>query len=144
MSQLLLIATIAGERVAIAADDVESVVEIGAITPVPRAPAIVAGLAALRSRVFTVIDSRAALGHGARPSDTGRDAVILQSDGHFYALLVDEVEDVLDHEGDVQPVRRVLGSGWGRVSLGMVAVGGDLLLLVDAKALLSGAEAAAA
>lgn len=144
MSELLLIATIAGERVAIAADDIESVVEIGSITPVPRAPFFVAGLAALRSRVFTVVDALAALGHRPGASSKSGHAIILQSDAHFYALLVDEVEDVLEHDGEVRPVRGALGGGWSRVSLGMVEANGELFLLVDAKALLSGPEAVAA
>ena len=144
MSELLLIATIAGERVAIPAADVESVVEIGFVTPVPQAPAYVAGLAALRSRVFTVIDALAALGRPLSDAKRNRDAIILAVDGHSYALLVDQVEDVLEFEGEVRPVRTALASGWNRASLGMVEVDDHLFLLVDAKALLSGPEALAA
>ena len=56
MSDLLLIVTIAGERVALPASAVESVVELDALISVPRAAPHVAGLSALRSRVLTVID----------------------------------------------------------------------------------------
>ena len=69
MDSLKLIARIAGQRIALTADAVESVVEIEAITPVPLAPPHVAGLAALRSRVLTVIDSYAALELGQSPRD---------------------------------------------------------------------------
>ena len=50
MNQLLLIVSIAGSRVALPAAAVESVVELEALIPVPRAPAHIAGLSALRSR----------------------------------------------------------------------------------------------
>ena len=60
MNQLLLIVSVAGGRVAFPAAKVESVVELDALSPVPRAPAHVAGLSALRSRVLTVIDCVAA------------------------------------------------------------------------------------
>ncbi|NWP61371.1 chemotaxis protein CheW, partial [Escherichia coli] len=54
MSHLYLIAQIAGRAVAIDSEQVESVVDIGEVTAVPRASAHVRGLAALRSRVVTV------------------------------------------------------------------------------------------
>ena len=56
MAELLLIVTIGGERVALLAAAVESVVELDTLIPVPRAAPHVAGLSALRSRVLTVID----------------------------------------------------------------------------------------
>ena len=55
MNELLLIVTIAGQRVALPAAAVESVVELDTLIPVPRAACHVAGLSALRSRVLTVI-----------------------------------------------------------------------------------------
>ena len=44
---LVLVLTLAGQRVAMLADEMESVVEIEAIAPVPGAAPHVAGLAAL-------------------------------------------------------------------------------------------------
>ena len=61
-NNLFLIAYIAGRTVAIDSAEVDSVVDIGRITPVPYAYRDVAGLAALRSRVVTVIDPRGSLG----------------------------------------------------------------------------------
>ena len=92
MSELFLIAHIAGRTVAIGSEQVESVVDIGEIIAVPRSPAMVRGLAALRSRVVTVIDTRIALGlTGA--TGVSR-AVIVREDGHHYAMLVDALDDV--------------------------------------------------
>ena len=51
MNELLLIVSIANERVALPAAAVESVVELESLIPVPRAGPHVAGLSALRSRV---------------------------------------------------------------------------------------------
>lgn len=61
---LLVIAQIAGRRCALSALDVKSVIEIGTITPIPRAPVWIAGITALRSQALTVIDCRRALGFG--------------------------------------------------------------------------------
>ena len=144
MEGLLLIINLAGERVAIAADAVESVVEIEGLTPVPRAAAHVAGLAALRSRVLTVIDSRASLGLPPTVPDGPSEAIVIEADGHPYALLVDSVEDVFEYEGEVRPVRTSLEPGWRRVAKGMVEADGRLLLLIDSHALLAGPAAHAA
>ncbi|MDQ3140360.1 MAG: chemotaxis protein CheW [Pseudomonadota bacterium] len=144
MTELLLIVSIAGARVAIATADVESVVELEGLTPVPRAAAHVAGLSALRSRVLTVIDSVAALGLGSSAPKAQREAIVVDIDGHPYALIVEAVEDVVECEGAVQPVRTALDPGWKRVARGVVEVDGDLLLLIDAHALIAGPAAMAA
>jgi purine-binding chemotaxis protein CheW len=142
--ELLLIVTIAGERIAIPAADVESVVELEALIPVPRAAAHVAGLAALRSRVLTVIDCLASLELSSKSSKSLKEAIIVEADGHPYALLVESVEDVVEVEIQVRPVRTSLKGGWRRVARGMIEVDGDLLLLVDTLALLGGPAAQAA
>jgi purine-binding chemotaxis protein CheW len=144
MTELLLIVTLAGERIMIPAADVESVVELDSLIPVPRAAAHVAGLAALRSRVLTVIDCFASLELGDTKGKACRQAIIVESDGHPYALLVDSVEDVVEVDSEVRPVRTSLKGGWRRVATGMIEVGGDLLLLVDTQALLGGPAAQAA
>jgi purine-binding chemotaxis protein CheW len=143
MSELLLVVRLAGERVAITAGQVESVVEIEAVTPVPRAAPHIAGLAALRSRVLTVIDCHASLEPG-RAHGAGSDAIVVVADGHPYALLVDSVEDVIEAGGEILPVRTAPGGNWGRVARGMVEAEGTLLLLVDPLALISGPRAMAA
>ncbi len=145
MNQLLLIVTIAGQRVALPAAAVESVVELDTLIPVPRAAPHVAGLSALRSRVLIVIDCMRSLDLGATECADGiREAAVVELDGHHYALLVDFVEDVVEAMSDPAPVRAAMGKGWERVSHGMVETEQGPLLLVDVSALISGAEARAA
>ena len=147
MNELLLIVTIAGSRVALPAAAVESVVELDTLIPVPRAPAHVAGLSALRSRVLTVIDTLRSLELGESDCSDGiREAAVVELDGHHYALIVDVVEDVVEALSDPSPVRAAMRGGWERVSKGMVETEDGPLLLVDIEALIAGpgAEARAA
>ena len=145
MNELLLIVTIAGQRVALPADAVESVVELDTLIPVPRAAPHVAGLSALRSRVLTVIDCMRSLELGATQSVGGvREAAVVELDGHHYALLVDLVEDVVEAQSDPAPVRAAMGPGWERVSSGMVETEAGPLLVVNIAALVAGLEARAA
>ena len=142
---LLLIVTIAGQRVALPADAVESVVELDTLIPVPRAQPHVAGLSALRSRVLTVIDCRRSLDMGVSDCSDGiREAAVVELDGHHYALIVDVVEDVFEALAEPTPVRAAMEDGWERVSQGMVETEDGPLLLVDVAALIAGAEAKAA
>jgi purine-binding chemotaxis protein CheW len=144
MAELLLIARLAGRRVAFPASDVEAVVELEGLTPAPGAAAHVAGLSALRSRVLTVIDGLAALEHDQGGGTELAEAIVVNSGGHTYALLVDEVEDVVEAESPVAPVTAPLGAGWGRVSIGTVEAAGDLFLLIDPHLLIAGPAARAA
>ncbi len=145
MNELLLIVTVAGQRVALPAAAVESVVELDALIPVPRAAPHVAGLSALRSRVLTVIDCKRSLELGESDTSGGiREAAVVELEGHHYALIVDVVEDVVKAASEPTPVRAAMGPGWERVSVGMVETEAGPLLLVDIDALISGAEAKAA
>lgn len=141
MNGLFLIAEIGGRPVAISADQVESVVDIGAITPVPQADQRVRGLAALRSRVVTVINSCAALGLPC-PGEAARRAVITHIDGHPYAMLVEGVEDVAGFEAHPLTSGIALDSGWKSVGVGVVEHGGEPVLVVDLRALVPGLAAA--
>ena len=146
MNELLLVVTIGGERVALPAAAVESVVELDTLIPVPRAAPHVAGLSAMRSRVLTVIDCMRSLDLGETDCTDGiREAAVVEIEGHHYALIVDLVEDVVEALADPQPVRAAMGAGWERVSQGMVETENGPLLLVDVAALVAGvAEAKAA
>jgi purine-binding chemotaxis protein CheW len=145
MSQLLLVVTIADERVALPAAAVEAVVELEALIPVPRAAPHVAGLSALRSRVLTVIDCMRSLELGVTDCSDGiREAAVVELDGHHYALIVDQVEDVVEALSEPVPVRAAMTPGWERIALGIVETEVGPLLLVDVAALVAGAEAKAA
>jgi len=142
MSKLFLIARIAGRSVAIDSDQVESVVDIGEITPVPRADAEIRGLAALRSRVVTVIDTHAALGLPKSDHGPGR-AVITLADGHHYAILVDALEDVAPFSLAPLAGGIAVEGGWRKAGCGVIDRDGDPMLAIDLRALIPGLAVAA-
>lgn len=142
MNALYVIVEIDGRLAAIDAAEVQSVIEIEQIYPVPRAAAHVAGLTAMRSQSLTVIDCRKALGlHGDTP---GERAPVVRIAGHSYALLVDAVDDVLEARSDALPVPGGFGAGWQRIGRGMIETDRGPALLVDVEALVAGPEARAA
>jgi purine-binding chemotaxis protein CheW len=145
MKRLLLVVTIAGRRVALSADAINSVIELDSLTPVPRAPVHIAGLSALRSRVLTVIDCRCSLELAPVARDEGKpQAAVVDVGGHLYALLVDAVEDVVSGDSECAPLRARLGRGWERAALGMVDTDAGPLLLLDVGGIVVGPEEARA
>lgn len=142
MSELLVIIQIAGRRCALSAHDVKSVIEIGSITPVPRAPEFIAGITALRSQTLTVIDCRRALGLGAGDKPTDDRAAVVASGGHAYALMVDAIEDITTATGAPGQVPGGFGPEWSRVAIGMIETMSGPALLIDLPALIAGPDAA--
>jgi len=140
---LFLIAHIAGRGVAIESGQVDSVVDIGDVVAVPLADRAVRGLAALRSRVVTVIDTGIALGLDPTPA-AARRAVITRIEGHHYAVLVDSLEDVALFERLPLSPGLALDHGWARAGVGIIERDGEPLLVLDLAAVVPTITAVAA
>lgn len=84
MNRLYLFATLAGTRIAVETGEVEAVVKLTEISPVPGMGAHVAGLSALRSRVLTIIDTAALIQGEASPTREAGLAIIANIAGHSY------------------------------------------------------------
>ena len=143
MNDLLVMLEIDGRRAAIPAIDVETVMELEDIYPVPRAPDYVVGLTAMRSRSLTVIDTRRAIGVNC-DTPWGERAVVVEIDSHQYALLVDAVHDVSESQSDIMPVAGGFGPEWERVGKGMIETAHGPALLLDIKPLVARTVAEAA
>ncbi|WP_232842933.1 chemotaxis protein CheW [Allopontixanthobacter confluentis] len=141
MDELLVMTVIAGRRAAFRAVEVQAVIEIEIIHPVPRAPDFIAGLTALRSQSLTVIDCRRSLGLAGDSAADSRAAVV-EVGGHPYALLVDTVEDVVEARSAPHPVPGGLGAAWERVGIGMIETDAEPALLVDIAKMVAGPDQA--
>ncbi|MGQ2929564.1 MAG: chemotaxis protein CheW, partial [Sphingopyxis sp.] len=89
MEKLYLIARIADTRVALRSRAINSVVTVGTPVHVPAAPEHVAGLFALRSRVFTLIDPHVVIGLPPTAVAPGQRVIVVDVADHGYALLAD-------------------------------------------------------
>jgi purine-binding chemotaxis protein CheW len=137
MSHLHLLAHVAGRAIAVPANAVDSVVDLSSIVAAPRAHPAVRGLAALRSRVVTVIDTWQVLGLPPGPPDAAR-AILTVVDGHYHALLVDRLEDVAPLEVAPVPAGLALGRRWAGVVTGTAEREGTPLLVIDVACLIRG------
>lgn len=144
MNELYLMCTIAGQRVALPALRVQSVIELVDITPIPGTPSFVAGLTALRSQALTVIDCARAIGIEAKECARERRAAVVEIEDHPYALMVDEARDVGEARSAALAVPGGFGPAWQRVARGLIETDGAPALLLDVEMLVAGPHEAAA
>lgn len=144
MDQLYLLATLADTRIAVETGEVEAVVRLTDISPVPGMGIHVAGLSALRSRVLTIIDV-AALIHGrVTPAERRGLAIIANISGHSYGLMVDGVSDICRVPEGELPLRGQLDPAWAPYARALVEHEGHPWLLVSLATFIEGGALAQA
>jgi purine-binding chemotaxis protein CheW len=138
MPGLHLIAKIAGTKVAIASDMIESVIRVTETINVPRVAKSVAGLFALRSRVLTLIDSQYLITGKCQTVTSGALAIVAEIAGYQYGLLVDSVHDVIMIEADDIENAIMPGPVWAKLTKSLVNVNDELVIIIDPAMLLMG------
>lgn len=130
MNRLYLFARIAGTLVAIRTSEIEAVVRLDALSPVPGVPAHVAGLATLRSRVLTVLDAAVLIDAGDGRRAESDYAIVCDISGHSYGFLVDEVIDISEVDLDPLPLQGRTDPAWQRYAEGVILKDGKPYLLI--------------
>lgn len=128
---LFLFATVAGTPIAIPTDELEAVVHLGEIMPIARTAPQVRGLAALRSRVLTIIDVRTLVTGELTEMGRAPLAIVAEVEGHTYGLLIDKVSDICPVEGGMLPVRGRVNGTWESYAKGMILYEDRLHLAVS-------------
>ena len=113
------------------------------ITLIPLAPPEIAGSLNLRGRIVTAIDLRQRLRLPAAPADQPRMSVVAEQGGELYALLVDQVAEVMSLKASsFERNPPTLPPPWAQFSSGIYRLDGALLVVLDVGKLLALNEAA--
>jgi purine-binding chemotaxis protein CheW len=115
---------------------VRDVFVVHELTPVPLAPASVAGLFNLRGRVLTILDMRALLGLPPRDKAGESIAIGIEWHGEAFGLLVDRVSEVMsltDATRESNPAN--LDPRWAELSAGVHRLTDQLLVELSLEAL---------
>jgi purine-binding chemotaxis protein CheW len=120
---------------------VQTIFRIEGVTPVPLGPADVEGLVNLRGRIVTAVSLKRRLAKAPLESARGALAIGIEHDGENFALIVDDVGDVITCEESaeiagpphVDPARARLTSAYYRLEAG-------ILPILDMKAVFDFAE----
>jgi purine-binding chemotaxis protein CheW len=130
--------TVADQACGIAVLGVRDILGEQAITPIPLAGREIAGSLNLRGRIVTAIDLRRRLGLDDAPQDAARMSVVIDQGGELYALLVDQVSEVLSLPADrFEPNPSTMPPPWSAVSLGVFRLEERLLVVLNTAQLLS-------
>lgn len=120
------------QRFGISVMAVQDVIRKQRITPVPLAPAIVAGALNLRGRIVTAIDMRKRLGLENYPDPDKIMNIVVEYQHELYALMVDAVGDVLTLSlGSIEKTPANLDETWRQVAAGVHKLDKELLVILD-------------
>jgi purine-binding chemotaxis protein CheW len=128
---LFLFASIAGTPIAVRASEIEAVVRLGDIVPIQRVPDHVRGLAALRSRVLTIIDIESRIFGRSMPVAERPLAVVSDIAAHTYGLLIETVSDICEASGGIQPIQGRIDRFWSPFATARVERDGRSHLLIS-------------
>jgi purine-binding chemotaxis protein CheW len=124
-----------GQLIGLPVLGVHDVLRLGAVTQVPGAPAMVAGVMNLRGRIVTAIDLRARLGLPPRSAGAKAMCVVVEHGGQPYGLVVDAVGDVAPVAPErFEPSPATLGARWRAVAAGVYRLD-ELMVVLDVEAL---------
>lgn len=108
------------------------------ITRIPLAPPEIAGSLNLRGRIVTAIDLRKRLCLPAAAPGQPRMSVVAEQGGELYALLVDQVSEVMSLDASMfERNPATLEKSWADFSTGIFRLDGRLLVVLDVSRLLA-------
>ncbi|MBW9266052.1 MAG: chemotaxis protein CheW [Candidatus Thiodiazotropha endolucinida] len=120
---------------------VQEVLRITEIAPVPGAPSYVLGIINLRGNVVTVIDTRTRFGLPTKEVDDASRIIVIESEKQVVGILVDAVAEVVElRETDIDPAPNVGTEESSRYIQGVATQEDRLLILVDLNKLLTDEE----
>jgi len=129
------------EKYGIRVMQVQEVLRMTEIAPVPGAPDFVLGIINLRGNVVTVIDSRKRFGLSEADADDSTRIVIIEADNHVVGILVDSVAEVVDlSTSEIDAAPNVGNDDSSKYIQGVSSKDKELLILVDVNKLLSDEE----
>jgi purine-binding chemotaxis protein CheW len=120
---------------------VQEVLRVSEIAPVPGAPPYVLGIINLRGNVVTVIDTRSRFNLPAKEIDDASRIVIIECDKQVVGILVDSVAEVVElRVSEIDSAPNVGNEESSRYIQGVASRNDDLLILVDLNKLLTDQE----
>lgn len=136
--QRFVILTLADQLCGVPVLAVRDILAEQAITRIPLAPPEIAGSLNLRGRIVTAIDLRRRLNLPPAPAGLARMSVVAEQGGELYALLVDQVSEVLSLPAAAcEPNPPTLAPDWAACSAGIYRLQDRLLVVLDVARLLA-------
>lgn len=137
VEQVFVTLTVADQLCGVPVLGVRDILGEQTITRIPLAPPEIAGSLNLRGRIVTAIDLRRRLNLDPLPEGMRRMSVVAEQGGELYALLVDQVSEVMSLKTSAfERNPPTLPASWAAFSTGIYRLDGRLLVVLDVARLL--------
>lgn len=141
--QVFVTLTVADQLCGVPVLGVRDILGEQSITRIPLAPPEIAGSLNLRGRIVTAIDLRRRLHLSPAPANQKRMSVVAEQGGELYALLVDQVSEVMSlRASEFERNPPTLAPEWAEFSTGIYRLEDRLLVVLDVARLLALSDAA--
>ena len=136
--RVFVMLTVAGQTCGVPVAAVRDILGEQAITRIPLAPPEIAGSLNLRGRIVTAVDLRRRLKLPPPPEGQKLMSVVAEHGGELYALLVDQVSEVMSLPADdFEHNPPTLEPAWAAFSNGIYRLPDRLLVVLDVSKLLA-------
>ncbi|MDR3539155.1 MAG: chemotaxis protein CheW [Acetobacteraceae bacterium] len=136
--QVFVTLTVADQLCGVPVLGVRDILGEQSITRIPLAPPEIAGSLNLRGRIVTAIDLRRRLSLPPPPAGQKRMSVVAEQAGELYALLVDQVSEVMSVKSSAYERNPpTIEPAWAAFSSGVYRLEGRLLVVLDVGKLLA-------
>lgn len=126
------------EKYGINVMQVQEVLRVTEIAPVPGAPDYVLGIINLRGNVVTVVDTRRRFGLLEKEADDTTRIVIVEVGDQVVGILVDSVAEVVElYSSDIESAPNVGTEESAKFIQGVASLEGELLIIIDLNKLLT-------
>ena len=120
---------------------VQEVLRMTEIAPVPGAPHYVVGIVNLRGNVVTVIDTRTRFGLMEQEADDDTRIIVIEAEGQVVGILVDAVAEVIEmRASEIESTPNVGNEESSKFIRGVTSQDGELIILIDLNKLLTDDE----
>ncbi|MBC7792220.1 MAG: purine-binding chemotaxis protein CheW [Clostridia bacterium] len=129
------------EEYAIDILEIQELIKLPLVTPVPRARDGVLGIISLRGTIVPVLDLSVMLALDKRPVSRSSRVVVLRAGGDPVGLVVDRVTSVVRFDREkIEPVPRAMQSDVGDMLAGVGRVNERMLIVLDLPSILTSLE----
>ncbi len=138
--QLIVFRT-GNEEFCVPIDDVQEIIKIGKITPIPDAPSFIQGLINVRGDIVAIIDVKARFSLPNLGDSVCKHIIITQQSSGLFGLMVEEVLEVLRvKKTDINTKPSILLKIHEKFVSGVVVYDNRLIILLDLSGVLSEQE----
>lgn len=133
----LLVFWVGDEEYAIDILEIQELIKLPVVTPVPRTPDSVLGIISLRGTIVPVLELSRILKLGTREATRTTRVLVLRAEGDPVGLVVDRVTSVVRIEREsIEPVPRTMQTEVGELLSGVGRVDDRLLIILDLPSIL--------